>query len=230
MRRATTAALIPLFALLLAAVPAIAAAPQGVAQHRAAAAKVKATEPETVAEKCQRWTVQVWVDGKFHGSGVCNEERIVTAAHLFEEPYSKVEVVTFHGCKLPVTMTAVCYKRDLAALSLPKGVRVEGPKWTAAAPKVGARILAVGSPASLHGTVSAGMVSYVGRQTQLWGEVDQTDATIYFGSSGGGIYEERSGDLVGIIVGLRAQQATLNFFVPVRTLRGFYEANQLTPG
>ena len=93
--------------------------------------------------------------------------------------------------------------------------------------RLGQTVLAVGSPAGLDHTVTRGIISALGRQT----EVDhpmiyiQTDAPINPGNSGGALVD-RDGNLVGINTFIYSQgggSEGLGFAIPEPTVRFVYE-------
>ena len=68
-------------------------------------------------------------------------------------------------------------------------------------PPLGAGVLVIGSPHGLENTVSKGIISnFINMKTKsgLIYEMIQTDAAVSAGSSGGGLFELSSGDLIGV--------------------------------
>jgi S1-C subfamily serine protease len=93
--------------------------------------------------------------------------------------------------------------------------------------RVGEPVIAIGSPFGLRGTVTAGIVSGLGREIQspngfTIDEVVQTDAAINPGNSGGPLIDER-----GRVIGVNAQIASsgsrsnsgVGFAVPIDTAK-----------
>lgn len=94
----------------------------------------------------------------------------------------------------------------------------------------GATILPVGTPVFhcgnfngpvLEDSITTGVVSQVGVENEKfpWLFVDQTSAIAIRGCSGGAIFSERSGSVVGVLVGTFTPGA--NFFVPARAVHTF---------
>jgi S1-C subfamily serine protease len=93
----------------------------------------------------------------------------------------------------------------------------------------GAAILPVGTSlfhcgnfySKLEGSISTGVVSQVApeREDFIWQLVDQTTALFQHGSSGGGVFSDRSGNLVGISVGVISPGVSL--YVPARAVNTF---------
>lgn len=86
----------------------------------------------------------------------------------------------------------------------------------AAAP-IGAAVLAIGSPAGLEKTVTAGIVSARGRRFLEGGDVLQIDAAVNRGNSGGPVVDA-SGRLVGVAFAGIENFEGLNFAVPAERL------------
>ncbi|MGD2142923.1 MAG: trypsin-like peptidase domain-containing protein [Anaerolineae bacterium] len=96
--------------------------------------------------------------------------------------------------------------------------------------RVGQQVIAIGNPFGLQGTMTAGVVSAVGRTLRsevLQGgafsnpEIIQTDAAINPGNSGGPLLDTR-GQVVGVNTAIRSAtgvNAGVGFAVPVNTVR-----------
>ena len=78
--------------------------------------------------------------------------------------------------------------------------------------KVGQKVYAIGSPEGLKNTLSEGIIS--GKRPVSDGHVIQTTADITFGSSGGGLFDDK-GYLVGITSFGQTGGANLNFAMPM---------------
>jgi S1-C subfamily serine protease len=81
----------------------------------------------------------------------------------------------------------------------------------------GERILVIGSPAGLENTVTAGIVSAMGRRFLQVGTVVQIDAAVNHGNSGGPVVD-MDGRLAGVVFAGIEQFEGLNFAVPVSRL------------
>jgi len=81
----------------------------------------------------------------------------------------------------------------------------------------GEKILAIGSPAGLESTVTAGIVSATGRRFLQLGDVVQIDAAVNHGNSGGPVVDSE-GRLAGVVFAGIEQFEGLNFAVPVSRL------------
>lgn len=81
----------------------------------------------------------------------------------------------------------------------------------------GERILVIGSPAGLENTVTAGIVSAMGRRFLQVGNVVQIDAAVNHGNSGGPVVD-MEGRLAGVVFAGIEQFEGINFAVPVSRL------------
>jgi putative serine protease PepD len=155
--------------------------------------------------------VSVLVSGaeSAEGSGiiVSADGRIVTNNHVVAAGGSagRFQVVLSTGKTVDATVVSQDPAADLAILQA-TGVSGLTPATfgSSADLRVGDSVLAFGSPLGLAGTVTAGIVSAVGRSVQ--GETNltnliQTDASINPGSSGGALVD-MSGKVVGINVAI----------------------------
>ncbi|MDR0760152.1 MAG: S1C family serine protease, partial [Treponema sp.] len=84
-------------------------------------------------------------------------------------------------------------------------------------PKVGDTVYAIGSPGGLEKTVTAGIVSALGRRFLQIGDVIQIDAAVNHGNSGGPVMD-MAGRLVGIVFAGIENYPGLNFAVPAERL------------
>jgi S1-C subfamily serine protease len=84
-------------------------------------------------------------------------------------------------------------------------------------PSVGDTVYAIGSPIGLEKTVTAGIVSALGRRFLQLGDVIQIDAAVNHGNSGGPVVD-MAGRLVGIVFAGVENYPGLNFAVPAERL------------
>jgi S1-C subfamily serine protease len=168
--------------------------------------------------------VQVKTSGGSQGSGVilAPSGLIVTNNHVVEAG-GTVSVVTSDGRTVPAEVVEADARQDLAIL------RPQGAVGTGAAIseepdgglRQGDRVFAIGSPFGLQNTVTAGVVSAVGRTNPEGVPMIQIDAPINPGNSGGGLFDLR-GRLVGIptsILGPIPGNVGIGFAVPASRVR-----------
>lgn len=99
-----------------------------------------------------------------------------------------------------------------------------------AIPPVGTELYHVGSLLGVSGTnsLTSGLISQVGRVLNINNNgivFDQSEVPGFPGSSGGVMALKSDGRCVGILV--RGSGETLNFFVPVRRIKQFYQTNNM---
>lgn len=136
------------------------------------------------------------------GSGFIYDKSglILTAAHVTDGA-DQVEVRLADGTRLPGKVLGADDSTDVAVVKvnsdedLPVAVLATGVKL-----EVGQTAIAIGSPFGLDQTVTAGIVSAVGRSSETPGGVIpavQTDAPINSGNSGGAL-ADKQGRVIGI--------------------------------
>jgi serine protease Do len=86
--------------------------------------------------------------------------------------------------------------------------------------RVGDWVLAIGNPLAYEHTVTAGVVSFLGRKIfdSSFDRYIQTDAAINFGNSGGPLINTR-GEVVGINAAISSRAANIGFAVPINQAR-----------
>ncbi len=137
---------------------------------------------------------------------------ILTAAHLVEPPVpqSVYALSPETGEKIPADLIAVDVATDLALLSAEgldaSPVRLGRSAW------LGDNIWVVAFPWGRERTVVTGVVSQIdaaatgGDRSSIEGAVRLIDASVSYGMSGGGVFDSRSGALVGVVRGYRTAQ------------------------
>ena len=159
------------------------------------------------------------------GSGVIvNAGGYVLTNHHVVEGADEIEVALHDGRKLLAKVVGNDPETDLAVLR----VTVEGlPGITfgsSDALKVGDVVLAIGNPFGLSQTVTAGIVSALGRSglgINTFENFIQTDAAINQGNSGGALIDA-NGNLVGINTAIFSQSGGnqgIGFAIPVSTAK-----------
>ncbi len=157
------------------------------------------------------------------GSGFILSEdgRLITNAHVVSGT-DVVKVTLKDGRQLegrvvgtdPVTDVAVIKisASDLPTVSIGRSDGLMPGQWA----------IAIGNPLGLDNTVTAGIISAIGRSSSQVGVPDkrvsfiQTDAAINPGNSGGPLLNDR-GEVVGINTAIRADAQGLGFAIPIET-------------
>ena len=192
-----------------------------------------------VAEAVAPSVVLVIVPGTAQGSGIVldNNGRVVTNAHVVDG-FEEVQVRLPSGRLVEGTVLGADVRRDVAVVQL---AETDGSvKVATFAPsdriRVGQLAVAVGSPFELSQTVTAGIVSAVGRVVPSYGcqvggpgsaecadvSMIQTDAPINPGNSGGPL-ADRTGRVIGMNTSIRAPglltvNAGVGFAIPSDTV------------
>jgi S1-C subfamily serine protease len=144
--------------------------------------------------------------GQGHGSAVIlsSDGLLVTSAHVVAR--SAAGTAVFHDtAELPYELVGRDHLSDLAVVRVPVSGLAPATIGDAARLRVGQLVVAVGSPLGFAGSVSAGVVSALGRSlTSVDGRrarvvegVIQTDAALHPGNSGGALATS-DGQVVGI--------------------------------
>ena len=171
--------------------------------------------------------------GEGLGSGVIYREdgHVITNAHVVDGA-SDVEVAFADGSTEPAEVVGSDPNSEIAVLKVDRNDLPAATFKTDEPPLVGQLAVAIGSPAGFEATVTAGIVSAVGREfppeltrgdnqaTAALSDLIQTDAAISPGNSGGALVD-RDGNIVGINVAYLPPAETgavnLGFAIPSDT-------------
>jgi S1-C subfamily serine protease len=171
--------------------------------------------------------------GEAEGSGVIwsSGGEIVTNNHVVENA-SKLEVVLASGEHVPAKVKARDPLSDLAVITVDrKGL--PPARFARDLPQVGSLAIAMGSPLGFEDTVTAGIISGLGRslpaqssqEAQALVDLIQTDAAISPGNSGGALVGA-DGTVVGINVAYippntpgQRGAVSIGFAIPAPTVR-----------
>ena len=140
----------------------------------------------------------------------------------------KLEVTLADGKKYTAKLIGSDPDTDLAVLKIeaPKESLTVIPMGDSSALKVGQKAMAIGNPFGLGQTLTAGVVSSVGRTMRsengtLVEDIIQTDASINPGNSGGPLIDS-SGNLIGITTAIFSPTGAsvgIGFAIPVNTAK-----------
>ncbi len=176
------------------------------------------------------FNLNVYEIPKGTGSGFVwdSEGRIVTNYHVIEDA-SQVQVTLADGSTWKAVLVGATPDKDLAVLKL--SAPAAGLKPIAIGEsgnlQVGQKVYAIGNPFGLDQTMTAGIVSALGREIQSTNgmtihDVIQTDAAINPGNSGGPLLDS-AGRLIGINTAIYSPDgvnAGIGFAVPVDQVNG----------
>ena len=143
------------------------------------------------------------------GSGFVydNDGHVVTANHVIDE-LTTIYVVFPDGRTTPASVVGSCPLSDIAVINLERQVDITPLALAdSAGISIGEPAVAIGSPFDEGGTITAGIVSQLGRFEEIGDETEsnwianliQFDAPANFGNSGGPLFNA-AGEVIGIIV------------------------------
>jgi S1-C subfamily serine protease len=183
-----------------------------------------------VAEQLRPAVVNVSVWGRRHspwedppsgnGSGivVAPDGLVVTNYHVVENA-RRVELVFADGEEAEAEVLGLDLASDLAVLRANASDLTAAEFGDATELRVGQLVMAIGSPYGFHSTVTAGVISALGRSMRSGGgrlidNVIQTDAAINPGNSGGPLVTSHA-LVVGINTAAIGRGAGIGFAIPV---------------
>jgi S1-C subfamily serine protease len=155
-RLATALCVLPLFGFgLCLSLPSTSEA-----DHSNQSANTGADGPLAWYEGARKATLEILRDGLWKGSGWISPRGgfALTAAHVIGAPGGRIEVLTFKGERLPATVVAVDYGHDAAVLKV-RGLTGPGIGFARQMPQPGAKVYALGSPATQHCLLIPGQVA-----------------------------------------------------------------------
>lgn len=167
--------------------------------------------------------------GRGTGSGFVydKEGRIITNNHVVEDA-KEIEVTFLDGTIAEAEIVGTDPYVDLAVIDVdvPESLLNPVKFGNSSQLVVGERVIAIGNPFGLEGTMTVGVVSALGRQMRaprgfVIVDVIQTDAAINPGNSGGPLLNMR-GEVVGMntaIVSGTGQFAGIGFAIPIDTIK-----------
>jgi S1-C subfamily serine protease len=160
--------------------------------------------------------------GEGLGSGVivASDGYILTNSHVVHGA-SEFEVSLTDGQRLPASLTGDDPASDLAVIRA-EGQGLPSARFGKSARLlVGQLVIAIGNPFGFQSTVSAGVVSALGRSLRsttgrLIDNIIQTDVALNPGNSGGPLVDSRS-FVVGINTAIFAMAQGISFAIPIDT-------------
>ena len=183
----------------------------------------------------RNWFLEVY-PVRESGSGMIidKEGRILTNAHVVSGRSAELDVTLFNGRKYKAQRIYVDQNDDLALIKInPKDELPLVHLGDSDHLQVGQKVLAIGNPFALEGTLTTGIVSSLGRDIQgqdgtTLEKMIQTDAAINPGNSGGPLLDS-SGNVIGIntaIYGPSGGNVGIGFALPINRAKTMIESYQ----
>ena len=169
---------------------------------------------------------------KSSGSGIIFSEDgyILTNLHVIENA-EVIKVTLFDNRSFPATLVGADPLTELALIKIDAQGLPAARLGNSDSVKIGEWVLAIGNPLELKSTVTAGIVSAIGREIDIIGDnfgvenFIQTDATINPGSSGGALVN-LAGEVVGINTAIATQSGYsegYGFAIPINLAKQVYD-------
>ena len=164
------------------------------------------------------------------GSGVivdAEQGYLLTNQHVVAEA-DQIIVTLTDGRVVEAELVGADSETDIALLKIEAEELTAMPLADSDALEVGDYVVAIGNPFGLGQTVTAGIVSAVGRSglgIESYEDFIQTDAAINFGNSGGALINLK-GELVGINTAIytgRGGNIGIGFAIPIEMARGIMD-------
>jgi serine protease Do len=162
------------------------------------------------------------VTGQGSGFFISADGYAVTNNHVVDSA-DKVEVTTDDGKTYTAKVIGTDARTDVALIKVEGGSNFQFAKLSDSKPRIGDWVLAVGNPFGLGGTVTAGIVSAMGRDigNGPYDDFIQIDAPVNKGNSGGPAFNV-DGEVVGVNTAIYSPSGGsvgIAFSIPASTVK-----------
>ena len=162
------------------------------------------------------------ITGQGSGFFISADGYAVTNNHVVDGA-TKVEVTTDDGKTYTAKVIGTDARTDLALIKVEGGSNFPFAKLSDSKPRIGDWVLAVGNPFGLGGTVTAGIVSAMGRDigNGPYDDFIQIDAPVNKGNSGGPAFNT-AGDVMGVNTAIYSPSGGsvgIAFSIPASTVK-----------
>ncbi|WP_022722829.1 Do family serine endopeptidase [Rhodopseudomonas sp. B29] len=166
------------------------------------------------------------VTGQGSGFFISADGYAVTNNHVVDGA-DKVEVTTDDGKTYKAKVIGTDQRTDLALIKVEGGSNFAFAKLSEGKPRIGDWVLAVGNPFGLGGTVTAGIVSAMGRDigSGPYDDFIQIDAPVNKGNSGGPAFD-MNGEVMGVNTAIYSPSGGsvgIAFSIPANTVKTVVE-------